>query len=284
MGVARTARRVFILGNPEKESVAVALDELKAFATPRCQLVGAELGLDAREALRQSTDVLVVLGGDGTLLGVARSLGTRQIPVIGVNMGRLGFLANFSVDELRAHFERAIGDPSLVEERMTLDVNVQRDGQLRFTDRAINDCVIQAGPPFRAIELSVLLDDEKLTDVGGDGVIVCTPTGSTAHNLSAGGPIVQAGVRAIVLTALSPHSLTHKPLVVESDARIEIVAKRINQGSTAIIDGQVSTPLREGDRTMITRSAVPLCLVRNPQYPNWKKLVTKFRWGQRPTY
>jgi NAD+ kinase len=278
----RSSRRVYILGNPDKGSVALALTELKQFCAARCTLVGAELSLDARVALAAGAEMIVVLGGDGTLLGVARSLGTAQTPLIGVNLGRLGFLANFSVEELKTHFDQVVDDASLLETRMTLDVNVFRDDRLRFTGRAINDCVLQAGPPFRRIELSVFLDGQKLTDVGGDGIIVCTPTGSTAHNLSAGGPILQAGVHAIVLTPLCPHSLTHRPLVIQYDSRIEIVAKDINPGSAAIIDGQVACPLQVDDRTLITRSAVPLRLVRNPLYPNWNNLVTKFRWGQPP--
>ena len=275
-------RRVFVLGNPEKWSVARTLTKLKQFVAERCNLVGGELGLDVQKAIEAGAETIIVLGGDGTLLGVARSLGANQIPLIGVNLGRLGFLANYSVDELKAHFDRAIGDPTLVETRMMLDVNVHRGDRVRFTSRVLNDCVIQAGPPFRQIELSVFLDGQRLTDISGDGVIVCTPTGSTAHNLSAGGPIVQAGVHAIVLTPLCPHSLTHRPLVVEHDARIEIVAKEINPGSTATIDGQESCPLQVDDRVMITRSPAPLRLVRNPLYPNWNKLVTKFQWGQSP--
>ncbi|MFH0980179.1 MAG: NAD(+)/NADH kinase [Planctomycetota bacterium] len=282
MSHSKSARRVFILGNPEKGSVALTLADLKEFAAARCELVGAELGLDARKAIETGAEMVVVLGGDGTFLGVARSLETHAIPLIGVNLGRLGFLANFSLEELKAHFTQTIDDPSLIETRIRLDVNVYRKEELRFTNRALNDCVIQAGPPFRRIELSVFLDGEKLTDIGGDGVIVCTPTGSTAHNLSAGGPIVQASVHAIVLTPLCPHSLTHKPLVVEYNSRIEIVAKAVNQGSMAIIDGQVACPLQADDRTVITRSPVPLRLVRNPLYPNWSKLITKFGWGQLP--
>ncbi|MCK4660993.1 MAG: NAD(+)/NADH kinase [Phycisphaerae bacterium] len=275
-------RRVFILGNPEKGSVALALSELENFASRRCRLVGAGLGLDAQVAVKAGAEVIIVLGGDGTLLGVAHSLGAEHIPLIGVNLGRLGFLANFSVEELKSHFDRAIGDAELIEERLQLDVNVFREGHLHFTSRAVNDCVIQAGPPFRSIELSVFLDGQRLTNIRGDGVIVCTPTGSTAHNLSAGGPIVQAGVHAILLTPLCPHSLTHKPLVVEYNSRIEIVASKINPESMAIIDGQVSCSLEPDDRTVITRSAVLLRLVRNPLYPPWNKLVTKFRWGQSP--
>jgi len=282
MSHSPSRRRLFILGNPDKTSVTVTLAELKRFASDRCNLIGAELGLDGHRAFEAGAEVIIVLGGDGTLLGVARSLGTDQIPLIGVNLGRLGFLANFSVEELRTHFREAIDDPSLIETRMMLDVHVYEDGQLCFADRALNDCVIQAGSPFRRIELSVLLDGQKLTDISGDGVIVCTPTGSTAHSLSAGGPIVQAGVHAIVLTPLCPHSLTHKPLVVEHDSRIEIVAKEINPGSTVILDGQVSRSLQVNDRVVITRTAAPLRLVRNPLYPNWNRLVTKLRWGQSP--
>lgn len=272
--------RVFFFGNPYKKGVEPILEELVEFAGPRCKVVGHEVSLNGPAAVEAGADRIVALGGDGTLIGVARSLGTDQIPIIGVNFGKLGFLAEFTLDEVKHSFEQALCDNELVRPRTALHVTVARNGDVRHTGLAINDCVIQAGPPFRMVNLDVSINDEHLTSLRGDGLIVCTPSGSTAHNLSAGGPILQPGIEGIVLTPLCPHSLTHKPLVVERDFVIEIVASDVNPGTTAIIDGQVSCALAQGDRTTVRRAAADYLLVRNPRYARWHKLVTKLYWGQ----
>jgi len=280
---ART-RRVYLLGNPDKQEAEAVLDEVRSFASSRCTVVGASLDRDGRAAAASKPDRIVVLGGDGTLIGVARSLGEHQVPLIGVNVGKLGFLAEFSLEELKRHFNRALVDDSLISRRTVLQISVQSDGAVKDSSLAINDCVIQAGPPFRIINLGIAINGEHLTDVGGDGLIVCTPSGSTAHNLSAGGPIMQPDVDAIILTPLNPHSLTHKPLVVDRESVIDIVASTVNEGTTAIIDGQVSYALRPGDRVTVQRFSSDFLLVRNPQHAKWHNLMTKLHWGQSPTY
>ena len=275
---------MFFLSNPNKSDAVSVLAELRAFAADRCQVVGAHLGLDGRQAVAAGAERIVVIGGDGTLIGVARSLGKDQIPLVGVNVGKLGFLAEFSVEELKRSFDQAIADDTIVSRRGALDVAVRHYGTVRETLLAINDCVIQAGPPFRIIRLGIAIDGARLTDVGGDGLIVCTPSGSTAHNLSAGGPIMQPGVDAIILTPLCPHSLTHRPLVVERDSVIDILASDVNEGTTAIVDGQVSCPLSPGDRVTIRRYKHDFLLVHNPAYAKWHNLVTKLHWGRSPNY
>ncbi|HEY3243644.1 MAG TPA: NAD(+)/NADH kinase [Phycisphaerae bacterium] len=275
---------VYVLGNPQKPEVAAVFQDFCRFVAEHSRLAGAELSTDGRPAVTAGAQRAIVLGGDGTLLAVGRSLGAQQIPLLGVNFGKLGYIAEFLLDELKAQFDRVISDDSLVAERMTLEASTRRGGRATFSSLAINDCVIQAGPPYRMIELAVSVSGTHLTDILGDGLVVCTPLGSTAHNLSAGGPIVQSGVEAIVLTPLTPHSLTHRPVVVEAEHEIEITAKRVNSGTTAIIDGQVLCPLAVGDRVRLRRSATRLKVVRNPQYPPWHKLVSKLRWGQAPTY
>lgn len=279
-----STRRIFLLSNPDKPDAAAALEDLRMFADPQCNVVGTSLGLDGTKAVKAGAERVVILGGDGTLIGVARSLGANQVPLIGVNVGKLGFLAEFSVDELKSVFAQAIGDDSIISHRTVLQITVQHDGGLRDTSLAINDCVIQAGPPFRIVRLDISINEEHLSNVGGDGLIVCTPSGSTAHNLSAGGPIMQPGVDAIILTPLSPHSLTHKPLVIERESVIEIVADEVNEGTTAIIDGQVSFPLKASDRLTIRRFDSDFLLVHNPLYAKWHNLVTKLHWGRAPNF
>ncbi|MCH8242535.1 MAG: NAD(+)/NADH kinase [Planctomycetes bacterium] len=280
----KAKRRVYLLANPDKPEAARAMRAAENLQVEGVEIVGSAVGLDATDAVKAGVDRLIVFGGDGTLIGVARSLGAKQLPLVGVNIGKLGFLAEFSPDELKESFERIIRDDTLVTRRIVLHVTVRHNGGVRDTSLAINDCVIHAGPPYRIIRLGVSINGEHLTTVGGDGLIVCTPSGSTAHNLSAGGPIVQPSVPAIVLSPMNPHSLTHKPLVVESDSTIEIHASEVNEGSTAIIDGQVTCPLQPGDRITVRRFESDYLLVRNPLYTRWHKLVTKLHWGRSPSY
>ncbi len=277
-------KRVFVLGNPDKPGVKAALDHVCEFVAARCTLVGQGLGHDASEALTHNADFVVVLGGDGTILAVCRSLGHTQVPLIGVNFGKLGFLAEFTVAELEAHFDDIIANGDLISERMILECRIERSGTVRFESLAVNDCVVVAGAPFRMIELEVKINNVHLTTMPGDGMIVCTPVGSTAYNLAAGGPIMQGAVMGIALTPLSPHSLTHRPLVVEHMARIEIGISQANEGTTLLVDGQINAALKADDRVLIEQSDSKLELVRNPSHPKWHGLVTKLRWGQSPNY
>jgi NAD+ kinase len=221
------------------------------------------------------------------LIGVARAMGRTQVPMIGVNLGKLGFLAEFTVDELQSHFDEILSEPAWTREQMMLEVGVDRPTQSSesraFSSWAMNDCVIQAGPPFRMIELAVYVDDTLLTSVAGDGLIIATPGGSTAHNMSAGGPILQPGLDAIVITPICPHALTFRPIAVEGDCTVRIVATGVNEGTTASVDGQISTLLRAGDTVVVRRSAEPVRLVRNRAYPPWHTLQTKLHWGSGPT-
>ncbi len=282
MADAAKMRRVYLLGNPDKPEAVANMEDLRSFAASRCEVVGMSLGLNGRAALEAGADRLIVFGGDGTLIGVARSLWSDQLPLIGVNIGKLGFLTEFSSDELKSHFDRVINDDTLISRRTALRVEVSHNGQREHTSLAINDCVIRAGSPFRMIDLGISIDGRRLTTVAGDGLIVCTPSGSTAHNLSAGGPLLQPGIDAIVITPLCAHSLTHGPLVVEREARIEIFAHRVNEGTTAIIDGQVSCPIQPGDCVRVHRFNTDFRLVRNPLYARWHNLLTKLHWGRSP--
>lgn len=290
MAASAGKRRAYILATPHKAEASAALADLRDFAAGHCTVVGHATTVDGRNAVRAAAERIIVLGGDGTLIGVARSLATDQIPLIGVNVGKLGFLAEFSVDELKKCFDQALADDTLISRRMVLSVEVKNGEKSRAVaasgdkSLAINDCVIRAGDPFRVIRLGILINGQHLTDVAGDGLIVCTPSGSTAHNLSAGGPIVQSGIPAMVLTPLCPHSLTHRPLVIESDSVIEVIARSVNPGTTAIIDGQTSCPLSPGDRVIIRRFDTDFLLVHNPLYPKWHNLTTKLHWGQGPDY
>lgn len=190
------------------------------------------------------------------------------------------YLADFSLEDLKDTFDRVVADAKLISRRMILGVSLPG---ANGSELALNDCVIHAGPPFRVIRLAVRVDGEPLTTVSGDGLIVATPGGSTAHNVSAGGPILQPGISAFVLTPLSPHSLTHRPLVVECDSTIEVTAITANEGTVVSLDGQRTVPLRTDEAVIIQRSPIDLQLVRNPKHSRFHTLVTKLKWGQLPT-
>jgi NAD+ kinase len=281
-GDMKNEPRVFLIGNPGKPSVAQALDQVEQIVSRHARVVGKLLSHPSGDLNEAQPDLVVVLGGDGMMLGVARALGSRQVPLVGVNLGKLGYLAEFSLKDLEDHFGQIVTDPSPLSEGMMLDAAVYHRSQPVFRSLAMNDCVVQAGPPYRMVELAVMADSQPLTSVLGDGLIVSTPIGSTAHNMSAGGPIVENGVNALVITPICPHSLAHRPLVLRADQAIDVIATRANEGTTVAIDGQFSVPLHVGDHLSVHTSEQRFKLVRHPGQTRWNTLLTKLKWGVRP--
>ncbi len=282
------------------------------FDKPQARQLGRELldwlsqharvvadNLDGRLDLNElpPADFLLVLGGDGTILATARALKGREIPIIGVNVGKLGFLAEFSITQLKQHFDRIVSDPELITKRMMLSCRIkgpQRPDE--YVTTAVNELAVIAGPPFRMIEVSVSIADEHLALCAGDGLIVATPTGSTAYNLSAGGPILMSTLDAVVITPLAAHSLSFRPVVVNLDKLI-IIRCRDNRPAAAdkneptslncgvaAIDGQTTIPLKSKDEIIITQAQPRFLLVRNPQQGQWRLLNTKLHWGASPHY
>ncbi|MCK6456535.1 MAG: NAD(+)/NADH kinase [Phycisphaerae bacterium] len=271
-------RRICLVGNPAKPLVPPAFERVRNWLANHD--LTAELDGDLQRVLSSPFDLVIVLGGDGTLLRVAGALKHPHTPIVGVNMGKLGYLAEFSEDDLRKHFDRVLNDPSLISERMALRVEITTPRTAPRQLRAVNDCVIHAGAPFRMIQLRISIDGQHVTDIAGDGLILATATGSTAHNMSGGGPILQPDVQAIALTPICPHSLTHRPVVVGPDARVEVRAIETNEGTTAVIDGRENLPLPRESLVTAQRAAEPFRLVRHPDRPAWLTLVKKLSWGQ----
>lgn len=203
-----------------------------------------------------------------------RELGDGQAPLAGVNVGKLGFLAEFSADELKSQFAN-LRLPGDVSERMMLDVQITHGDKRWFRSLAVNDCVVR--DPFRMVRLSIWLDGMHLTDMASDGVIVSTPTGSTAYNLAAGGPLLLPGMPAMVLTPICPHSLTFRPLVVEDSRTVTI---RSEFASGVIIDGQQPVEFDAGDKIVVKRHPKPFKLVCNPTHRVWSPMRAKLNWGQ----
>lgn len=273
-------RRVAILWNPGKAEAEATAGRLAEYVKQHAELAATGVVDDAVSLREAGLDRIIVLGGDGSILAVARGLGEQQVPIAGVNFGKLGYLAEFTVEELKGHLEAVLGDAGIVSERMMIDTcTFDGDGRAHCA-AGVNDCVVHAGPPYRMIELAISVDGAHLTNASCDGLVIATPSGSTAHNMAIGGPILQSRVNAVVLSPISPHSLTFRPLVVDGTSVIEVLVRQANPGTTMVIDGQVTFPLTVGHGVRVTRSRRNFQLVHNPTHSRWYTLTKKLKWGQ----
>lgn len=288
--------RLLIVANLDKPQVQPALDEMLPWLKQRVEIVGVDSDTSA-ELNGADADAMLVLGGDGTLLSAARRLNGRMIPVMGINFGKLGFLASFSPEDFKPLFERFLAGELNAVPRMMLEASVvpkEVDCRLldcddvirnrRFVATALNDAVITAGPPFHMIELILSADAETSVRYFGDGVIVSTPSGSTAYNVSAGGPIIEPGVEGFCITPICPHSLSFRPVVVPSTSTVLMTTVAVNEGTTLFCDGQASTKLNAGDRVVVRRSPRSFLLVENPATRRWRTLAEKLHWAIGPKY
>ncbi|MGI9015281.1 MAG: NAD(+)/NADH kinase [Phycisphaerales bacterium] len=277
--------RVIMLFNPERCQREGCLDDVRRVVAVHAEIV-AECDTDTGDVPEVAADLAVIMGGDGTLLGQARRLLDRDLPLVGVNFGRLGFLAEFDADSLAEHAAVVFGDDPPIRTTHLLNVAVMHsDGQPpRVQHAAVNDCVITAGPPYRMIELGLRINSNEGPVLSGDGLIVATPVGSTAYNVSAGGPIVAPGIDAFVITPLSPHSLAFRPIVVPARSELCVDLRRVNAGTTLVVDGQVQESLQVDETVRITRHAQHVRFVTSPSTSYWRILLDKMRWAAPPTY
>src|SRR5262245_49390315 len=226
----RQTPRVFLVGNPQKPNVEATFMRLGNWLDSKGLLVGSDLGNRPNAINSANPDFVVVLGGDGSILAAAQAMAHRQVPLIGVNLGKLGYLASFTTEEFEQHLDRILQDESLITRRMMLDALAVDTQGNPWRGIALNDCVLRVGDPFRTVGLTVHIDDQPVTTIVSDGLIISTPTGSTAHNMACGGPIVQPDVDAIIMTPLCPHSLSHRPVVVGPESRVTISVRQTSQG------------------------------------------------------
>lgn len=253
----------------------VVLEKETAALYPNAGSVARKVDLPAQ------ADLLVVLGGDGTLLSMARLVGDLPVPILGVNLGGLGFLTATTLDELFPALESLLADQMLVEERMMLGAQVLRQGERLSEYVALNDVVITKSAMSRIINLAVTVEGQAATDYRADGLIISTPTGSTAYCLSAGGPIVYPTMDAMVLTPICSHTLTNRPIVLPANLRVEVTLLTENQDVMLTLDGQVGFALKEHDTVEIRRASPRIRLVRFPQKHFFSVLRTKLKWGER---
>ena len=235
-------------------------------------------------ALAGNVDMVLVLGGDGTLLATADRIGEAgaRTPILAVNFGSLGFLTEVTLPELRESLAAALDGRATIEERMMLRATALRGGAVLSRHIALNDAVLTKAALSRMIELSVWVGDEFVTTIRADGLIVATPTGSTAYNLAAGGPIVQPSVDALVLTPIAPHTLTNRPVVIPASARVRVkptIAERDDVFVT--FDGQVGFQLHAGDEIVMERAPTPLHLIKPSTRGYFEVLRTKLKWHER---
>ncbi len=266
------------LGDVLNRLIAVAkrLDLALAFEPELHDLAGGHARLDKPEEL----DALLTLGGDGTLLRGARLLHGFAVPVLGINLGRLGFLTSCGVDDLEAGVERLASGDFTAERRMALDVRaLDTAGKERQRWFALNDVVLHKGGFARMVSLHVAANGESIASYSADGIVVATPTGSTAYNLSAGGPIVYPTVESILLTPISPHTMSVRPLVLPPSAEISLRADDGPEELLVTVDGQVGTTFARGETLVVCRSDRAVQIVRFPGTTFFARMRLKLGWG-----
>jgi len=283
--------RIGIAAKPDAVEAPAALSRLVDWLSSRGHTVavdketsglvsGANVTAVRREDLPAQADLLVVLGGDGTLLSTARAVGESGVPILGVNLGGLGFLTATPLDEMMAAVAALVSGEMAIEERMMLAARVRRRGEWITEHIALNDAVILKSAMSRIINLSVSVEGRHATAYRADGLIISTPTGSTAYSLSAGGPILFPLMDAVVLTPVCSHTLTNRPIVLPGHDRIEVILRSAQQVMLTL-DGQVGVELEENDAVEIRQAAARIRLARFPHKDFFSVLRTKLKWGER---
>ncbi len=285
-----TMQTVGIVSRPRREQVAAVVPKLLEWlAAHKIEaFYDEETAASLSEAPRKRTraelastaNLLIVLGGDGTLLAAARVAAPCGVPILPVNLGGLGFLTSVTLDELYPALELVLEGRHRISERVMLSVELLRGGQVAERQRALNDVVINKGALARMVDLDLHIDDAYVCQYRADGLIVSTPTGSTAYSLSAGGPIVYPTVDAFVITPICPHTLSDRPLVVPDAVKIEVNFEGSDEPVYMTVDGQIGIELKGGDRVRVRKAPEKLKLVRAPKKTYYELLRSKLKWGE----
>ncbi len=279
-----SAARVSLVADWDRADIAEVRERVVAAVASRAEIVARVAAADASPPPATDLDLAIVIGGDGTIIRHLRRLGPAGVPVAGVNVGRLGFLAEFDVERLEACIEDLLAGRLPEAEHGLAGWRVTSGGETVAEGLAVNDCAIASGPPFRMIELDLDIDGVGGPRLAGDGLVIATPTGSTAYSASAGGPIVHPSVDALVLTPLAAHSLAFRPIVLGGGSRVGITVRRANAGTSLVRDGEVVRPLAEGDRLEVRPRAAGGRLLLDPATSYWTILQDKLNWALPPRY
>ncbi|MFG0330232.1 MAG: NAD(+)/NADH kinase [Phycisphaerales bacterium] len=283
-------KRVVLVSNLRRPAIQSMLPDFQSWLADRAEII-AEFDSRSEDPIGDlHPDLAVVLGGDGTILSQARRFVDAEIPLLGVNLGRLGFLAEFDLDSLMTSAASIFDhEPLPIQERVMIEALVfgegegaEDDGAARERLVALNDIVITSGRPFRMIELSLFLEGQETPLIQGDGLIVSTPIGSTGYSVSAGGSIISPDLDCLAITPIAAHSLAFRPIVVKSNCPIEIIVRECNPGTTLVADGQILAGLQVGDRVAVRRYPKLVKLVANPASNYWRTLMRKLHWAAPP--
>lgn len=287
-------RSTILITNHSKPQAVQAADEVRALIEQHGKLL-AEIRSDQLPAAidhrftKHNTDLVIVLGGDGTILSAARACLDLDVPLLGINTGKIGFMAGYELAPFREQASHILSGADLpTHAHRTIECEVvDAQGNAKSRGIALNECVVTAGPPYRMITLDLIIDRQQGPAVSGDGLIVSTPTGSTAYNISAGGPIVAPGVDALVITPIAAHSLSFRPIVLSADIPIDITVRSINahdcSGTTMLLDGQGQHLLAEGDTVRVRGGSRHARFVADPDVSYWRTLLAKMHWATPPS-
>jgi len=261
-------REIELVGGPEIERERIEHE------------TGCAISEVPQDEIATTADLMLVLGGDGTMIATARLVGDREVPVLGINYGGLGYLAEFRIEELYSALESILAGNYRLDRRVMLAVEHSRGDDPPNTYRVLNDVVINKSALARIIEIEAYLNSQFVNSFRADGLIVSTPTGSTAYNLSAGGPVIFPSMNAVVITPICPFTLSNRPIVVPDDAEIELLLKTDNEDVSLTLDGQVGFPLKVADRVTIRKSRTTFNLIQPSNRNYFDVLRDKLRWGR----
>jgi len=285
-----TFKHIGIIVKPKSEVVQDTLVRLLAYLKSKnCKVVldesangtheSGEITTVSRDKLCEQSDLVITIGGDGTILNAARSLADNNVPLVGINIGRLGFLADVPPDKIDTVLDKVLSGDYLEEKRFLLTASVIRDGKTVFSADALNDVVVHVRDVVRMIEFETKIDEYFVNHQRADGIVIATPTGSTAYALSSGGPILNAGLDAITLVPISPHTLSNRPLVVNSNSVVDILISDTNKAfAQTTCDGQTSFDVIRGDHVVVKRKQNTITLLHPQGHNNFEILREKLHW------
>ncbi len=277
-------KQIIIFADQTKERVARAVADFKKWLGGRCKVQLVDLGGPGEDICYEGTDAAIVFGGDGAFLAAARLLGGCEIPVVGVNLGKLGFLVELAEDELRASLDDILSGKHKPVKRLMLQAAIERESGTDGPFLALNDVVLRHLLPTHMLTFSLLVDGEKATNYSGDGLIISTPVGSTAYALSAGGPILTPGLECLVATPICPHALANRSLVLRANSELRLALLDPRQTAQITLDGREIAKVGPRDTVVVKAAPHPLYLIETGRRNFFQTLREKMHWGGHPNY